>query len=324
VANALLVRGSLTFGGAVFLLHSSVEAAMATALSLPEEDAPLTPHRPRATSRPSPYDGVNGWRRAQGGSSTRGVPPVRQRIPRIPAPNLPPPAPTWRRHVGWPARPRSPGTGNGLYSTPHLRTRPTSPRCLNPLPPCLRPPAKPFRPSPLLGASGASRRTTTSRTVATPSAVAAVVGAATANTGARCQSTASSPRGHAGGACPPPSPGPFLHPRPAPPRLRRAHLRRRLHAPPRQRRFASLAPGLWRPSTSAPGSLSAPRAGSRRRKGLRRGQSSSRARWTFAVSAFRLRSGPRRRRPPRRAGARLLRLPLQPLLLRLAAPRPAA
>jgi hypothetical protein len=46
VANALLVRGSLTFGGAVFLLHSSVEAAMATALSLPEEDAPLTPHRP--------------------------------------------------------------------------------------------------------------------------------------------------------------------------------------------------------------------------------------------------------------------------------------
>jgi hypothetical protein len=119
VANALLVRGSLTFGGAVFLLHSSVEAAMAAALSLPEEDAPLTPHRPRVTSRPSPRDGVNGWRRAQGGSSTRGVPFVRQRIPRIHAPNLPPllPLPGVDTSACQPARaPREPATG---FTPPH-------------------------------------------------------------------------------------------------------------------------------------------------------------------------------------------------------------
>jgi hypothetical protein len=188
VANALLVRGSLTFGGAVFLLHSSVEAAMAAALSLPEEDAPLTPHRPRVTSRPSPRDGVNGWRRAQGGSSTRGVPFVRQRIPRIRAPNLPPSCPylaSTRRLASPPALPAN--RQRALLHPTHLRTRPTSPRCLNPLPPRHRPPAKPSRPSPLLGSSGASRRTTMSKTVATPSAAAAVVGAAIANTGARCQ-----------------------------------------------------------------------------------------------------------------------------------------
>jgi hypothetical protein len=327
VANALLVRGSLTFGGAVFLLHSSVEAAMAAALSLPEEDAPLTPHRPRVTSRPSPRDGVNGWRRAQGGSSTRGVPFVRQRIPRIRAPNLPPllPLPGVDTSACQPARaPREPATG---FTPPHPPAH--TPYLAAVLKPAASPPPTTRKTLPPLPASGFFRchspdhnvkdcrdpvrcrrcrgsghrqhrcKMPVNRVLAPWPRRGALSTPLTGSVSPSSPRSASAP--------PRPSPSP-------PPRS----------PPPRQRRSASLAPGLWRPSTSAPGTLFVPRAGSRRRKGLRRGQPSSRARWTFTVLAFRLRPAPRRRLPPRQAGARLLRLPLQPLLLRRAAPRPAA